>query len=151
MSSPSSATSMLDKLLARSATLQKKLDRMTTSQPGRARAGEVFEAVGTNGPSAMLDRCVTRTNALNSKVDKLSTDVAASRLISDLETTTPRTRPGFQNAPKQQVQVRKLTITDIAQNSPAGCTKEGELWINPTGCGSIMDPNERGQALGDPR
>ena len=125
MSSPASATSMLDKLLARSAALQQKLDSMTTSKPGGARAGELREAVKTGGPSAMLDRCLTRTHALNSKVDKLSTDMVASKLITNSETSSARTKPDLQDAPKQQVH---------------GCAEEGEIFATPPGCVNIVDP-----------
>ena len=129
MSSPASATSMLDKLLARSAALQQKLDSMTTSQPRGARAGKVREAVEISGPSAMLDRCLTRTHALHGKVDKLSTDMAASRQISNLETTLPRTMPGFQDATKQHGEFLANTTDSIVDSTvkikpldaPASC------------------------------
>ena len=82
MSSTATANSLLDKLLAQAATMQQKLEMMTTSPSGGVKAEEVVEAEAardkpTGRPGAILDSCLDRALTLHIKMEKLSAEVSA--------------------------------------------------------------------------
>ena len=75
MSSSSKATNMLDKLLARSAILHQKLDKLAHPRPTSSRALKMIADTGARTPSAVLDRCLSRAKELNDRVDRMSTEL----------------------------------------------------------------------------
>ena len=88
LSSPATANSLLDKLLAKTATMQQKLAGMTqsgqishletaTRPPFQLARGTASPLVGTPSPGAILDSCLARACTLNVKMDKLSAEVSA--------------------------------------------------------------------------
>ena len=85
-SSRSNATFLLDKLLARTATLNKKLVGMSQSgqvsrleTPSRLQSSRALAAAARfdeqPNPSVVLDSCLNRVHALHGEVDRLAMEV----------------------------------------------------------------------------
>ena len=81
---PGTASRLLDKLLARTATTQQKLAGMSQSgqvsnQEAATRHPAQLAMVETPSPGAILDRCLAQARKLNLRTDKLSAEVAANQ------------------------------------------------------------------------
>ena len=104
MPSSGTAIGLLDKLLARSRTVHRKLDMLTTPPSGGSADTETRVARGPSmsagQPAAILDRCLARTQSLHQKVDRVSAEVKAR---------SPRDR---------QVQVINNETNDASAHSP---------------------------------
>ena len=78
--SSATATSLLDKLLARTRTVQQKLDMMTNPPAKGAMAEEAgvdrSPSTPAERPGALLDGCLSQAQTLLNKVDKLSAGYA---------------------------------------------------------------------------
>ena len=103
MSSSATSKSLLDKLLAQAATMQQKLEMMTTSPSGGVKAEEVVEAEAardkpTGRPGAILDSCLARARTLHIKMDKLSAEVSARREPGHPKLAADTDQPGGQGS-----------------------------------------------------
>ena len=118
MSSSATANSLLEKLLAQAATMQQKLEMMTTSPSGGVKAEEVVEAEAardkpTGRPGAILDSCLARVRTLHIKMDKLSAEVSARR-----EPGHPKL-PADTDQPGGQISSDKASNLELARDTSA--------------------------------
>ena len=99
-------------------TMQQKLEMMTTSPSGGAKAEEVVEAEAardkpTGRPGAILDSCLARARTLHIKMDKLSAEVSARR-----EPGHPKL-PADTDQPGGQVSSDKASNLELARDTSA--------------------------------
>ena len=109
---PSSGTALglLDTLLARSRTVQRKLDRMTIPPADVKTVLARGPSMPAGQPVAILDKCLAQSQLLLQKMDKLSAKAKAKSLIPTLNTevvlpTSPRQE---QKVPTPQAQAALL-------------------------------------------
>ena len=112
MSPSSKATNMLDKLLARSATLHQKLDKLAYPRLPSSRALKLQADPGARRPDTVLESCLSRAKELNDKVD---------RMTNEFKTPAVHTAAADSRPPEaQKVHVQKQIMRNTAENSPLG-------------------------------
>ena len=134
--SPSSkATNLLDKLLARSATLHRRLDSLTNPVPTNSRTTKVQGDQGVRKPGATLDSCLSRAHELHDKVDKVTTKLKTPAILMAAAGQEANNGHTSDSRPPKATQVHVLVQTkgNTAENSPIGCTSTKEEDQSP-GC-----------------
>ena len=112
------ATNLLDKLLARSATLHQRLDNLTTPVSPSFGSRKVQPDPGVR-PGDILDSCISRAQELNDKVDILSTKIKTPVMTMAAADNRPPTA--------KQVHVVQQFKGNTAVSSPTGCTSPKEV------------------------
>ena len=109
---PSSGTALglLDTLLARSRTVQRKLDRMTIPPANVKTVLARGPSMPAGQPVAILDKCLAQSQLLLQKMDKLSAKAKAKSLIPTLnaEVVLPTSPRQEQKVPTPQAQAALL-------------------------------------------
>ena len=109
---PSSGTALglLDTLLARSRTVQRKLDRMTIPPADVKTVLARGPSMPAGQPVAILDKCLAQSQLLLQKMDKLSAKAKAKSLIPTLnaEVVLPTSPRQEQKVPTPQAQAALL-------------------------------------------
>ena len=135
VSQSSKASNLLDKLLARSATLHQRLDSLTTPVPTSSRPTKVQGDQGVRKPGAILDSCLSRAQELNDKVDKVTTKLKTPAILMAAAGQEANNGHTSDSRPPKATQVHVLVQTrgNTAENSPIGCTSTKEEDQSP-GC-----------------
>ena len=135
VSHSSKASNLLDKLLARSATLHRRLDSMTNPVPTNSRSTKVQGDQGVRKPGAILDSCLSRAQELNDKVDMVTTKLKTPAILVAVAGQKANSGHTSDSRPPKaaQVHVKIQTKGNTAENSPIGCTSTKEEDQSP-GC-----------------
>ena len=125
-----SASSLLDKLLARTRTVHRKLDKMTiqatkrksmSCTPPKRKCMSRSTITPACRPGAVLDRCLAQSQELLNKVDKLSTEVVAgSPITHQVQVCTNKTRDASAYLPIGRVGPLVAGSLQVAETTQTG-------------------------------
>ena len=129
MSPSSKATNLLDKLLARSATLHRRLDSLNKTALPSSRTRKVQADPGVRRPGDIFDSCLSQAQELNDKVDRVSTNLKTpAMLMAAAGQEAKNGHPADNRPPKaHKVHVEKQTKGNTAVSSPLGCASTNEV------------------------
>ena len=159
-SSRSNANFLLDKLLARTATLNKKLAGMTQSgqvshleTPSRLQSSRALAAASRfdeqPNPSVVLDSCLNRAHALHGEVDRLAMEVSARRALPGGQGTSVTLGEDYTRQENLQVMSKLHGAHDAAEIVPVGDAAEGDWDIdeNEANISAQMNPATQVRAI----